>query len=136
MEARGTGSTEIAGERRPLGAARKRKGGWPCTAPLPAAPGACAHPDTYFIWPIQACCLCLQLGNLLGKPDTRAWCSVLHSPLAPPRCLGSVEFKGSRPWVHLDPTDTANSMCSHSNLLTFKGKACLLEHWVLSLQCR
>lgn len=70
---------------------------------------------------------CLQLGNLLGKPDTSAWFSELlepaHSSMVPP---GSMEFKDSRPGVHLDPINTANFIFSYSNLLKFKRKAYFL----------
>lgn len=60
---------------------------------------------------------CPQPGNLLGKPDTRACCSVLRAR------PGSAGFKGSGPRLHPDPGDTASSTCSHSSLLAFRGKA-------------
>lgn len=80
---------------------------------------ALAAPDTTFIWPIQARCCASSLATCSE--------SLTHVPGAPPRCPGSAGLKGCAPRVRADPSDPANSACSHSNVLTFKGKAYLLQ---------
>lgn len=91
-----------------------------------------AHTETcIFYGESRTNCCCLQLGNLLGKPDASAWFSELlepaHSSTMSPE---STDFKGSRPQVYLDPINAVKFIFYYSNLLKFKRKAYLLEHHV------
>lgn len=115
----GTASTD-AGARRGGGG---RAGGSAQSPPIPpSTPRRCwgassrapAHTETrIFYGESRPNYCCLQLGNLLGKPDTSAWFSELpehaRSSAVPP---GSAEFKGSRPRVKLDPINAANFIFS------------------------
>lgn len=133
----------------PQGSARRRKGGWFCTASpraaaIPPAPPRAKSADVGApaLGRLRAQRHVFSMVNpdLITAAFSLATCSenLTHLPgsassgslQAPPRCPRGAQFKGSRPRVYLDPINAANFTSSYSNLLKFKRRAYLLERCV------
>lgn len=105
---------------------RKRKGGWPWQHLCQRLGRLCTPQHLLYMAK-----LCLQLGNLLGKPEPRAWSSVLHSLCSAQRGSQAPDLGDIQPrWTQQTPRAPL-----YSRVLTWKGKliSCVLG---MSLQCR